>query len=114
MVKSGDGGLGESESEVLEVMQDLRDNGCTVLTIGQYLRPSPDQTPVVEYVKPESFREVFSTWEGNGICFCFFRTFCKKLLPCGGVFSGNLIIGLLFILYICYYIEVSEKESFPP
>jgi lipoyl synthase len=48
-------GLGESPEEVLEVMDDLRKAHCDILTIGQYLAPSPSHHPVVEYVHPEQF-----------------------------------------------------------
>ncbi|WP_293049816.1 lipoyl synthase [Paludibacter sp.] len=48
-------GLGETESEVLETMDDLLKAGCTVLTIGQYLQPSRKNIPVTEYVIPEQF-----------------------------------------------------------
>lgn len=48
-------GLGETEAEVLETMDDLLDAGCTVLTIGQYLQPSRKNIPVTEYVLPEQF-----------------------------------------------------------
>lgn len=48
-------GLGEMPEEVLSAMRDIRKTGCSLLTIGQYLRPSKDQLPVVEYVTPEQF-----------------------------------------------------------
>src|SRR5882672_2893757 len=48
-------GLGEKETELFQTMDDLREVGCEVLTIGQYLRPSPKHLPVVEYIKPEQF-----------------------------------------------------------
>jgi lipoic acid synthetase len=48
-------GLGETPREVLGVMDDLRKAGCDILTIGQYLAPSPEHHPVVEYVNPEQF-----------------------------------------------------------
>ena len=48
-------GLGETELELFQTMDDLREAGCQVLTIGQYLRPSPKHLPVVEYVTPEQF-----------------------------------------------------------
>jgi lipoic acid synthetase len=48
-------GLGEQASEVLSLFQDLRDNGCEVLTIGQYLQPGPRYHPVRRYVPPEEF-----------------------------------------------------------
>ncbi|MGA9045130.1 lipoyl synthase [Sulfuricurvum sp.] len=48
-------GLGENNDEVLEVMQDLLEAGCRLLSIGQYLSPSQHHAPVVEYVEPERF-----------------------------------------------------------
>lgn len=48
-------GLGESRKEVLETMHDLRSVNCDILTLGQYLQPTPKHLPVVEFVTPESF-----------------------------------------------------------
>lgn len=55
-------GLGETKVEVLEVMNDLREANCDLLTIGQYLSPSPQHHPVVRFVLPEEFTE----YEGIG------------------------------------------------
>ncbi len=48
-------GLGETDSEIGQTLCDLRDHGCRLLTIGQYLQPSAKHHPVVEYVPPEAF-----------------------------------------------------------
>ncbi len=48
-------GLGETETEVFQAMDDLREHGVEVLTMGQYLRPTPQHLPVVEYIRPEVF-----------------------------------------------------------
>ena len=48
-------GLGETEKEVYETMDDLRKVGCDVLTIGQYLQPTPKHLPVVAFIRPETF-----------------------------------------------------------
>ena len=50
-------GLGETESEVLQTMDDLRSAGCKVLTIGQYLQPDSNLLPVQEYITPETFEK---------------------------------------------------------
>jgi lipoic acid synthetase len=50
-------GFGEKPVEVLDAMQDLRNNGCNILTIGQYLQPSDHQVPVKEYVTPSTFEQ---------------------------------------------------------
>ncbi|MEO0583664.1 MAG: lipoyl synthase [Bacteroidota bacterium] len=48
-------GLGETVEEVYEIMQDLHDHGCDVLTIGQYLQPTKMHLPVHEFIHPELF-----------------------------------------------------------
>jgi lipoic acid synthetase len=48
-------GLGETETEIFQAMDDLLESGVGVLTMGQYLRPSPSHLPVVEYITPETF-----------------------------------------------------------
>ncbi|NPA69060.1 MAG: lipoyl synthase [Chlorobi bacterium] len=52
-------GLGETFDEVTELMDDLRKVNCDILTIGQYLQPTPKHAEVVEYVHPDIFKE----WE---------------------------------------------------
>ncbi len=48
-------GLGEREEEVVETMEELRENDCDVLTLGQYLQPSKDHHPVIRYLSPSEF-----------------------------------------------------------
>jgi len=48
-------GLGETENELFESMDDLRAANVQVLTLGQYLRPTPQHLPVIEYIRPETF-----------------------------------------------------------
>lgn len=48
-------GLGETHEELLDTLTDLRDAGCELLTLGQYLRPTPQHLPVVRYLPPEEF-----------------------------------------------------------
>lgn len=50
-------GLGETKEEIIEVFKDLRGVGCEFLTIGQYLAPSKEHYPVVEYIHPDVFKE---------------------------------------------------------
>src|SRR5438067_3460830 len=51
-------GLGETRSEVLQAMRDLRAVECDILTLGQYLRPTEKHLPVEEFVRPEVFAEL--------------------------------------------------------
>jgi len=48
-------GLGESENEIESALADLREHGCDLLTLGQYLAPSKEHLPVERYVTPEEF-----------------------------------------------------------
>jgi lipoic acid synthetase len=69
-------GLGEQREEVLATMRDLRAAGCELLTITQYLRPSPRHHPVARWVRPEEFVELAGEAERLGFA---------------GVLSGPLV-----------------------
>lgn len=64
-------GLGETKDEVFGVMRNLRDVGCELLTIGQYLQPTSRQLHVYEFIHPE----VFESYKDYGLCLGF-----KKIL----------------------------------
>ncbi len=51
-------GLGETKDEVVQTLKDLRDNGCDVVTIGQYLQPTPKHLKVERFVHPDEFKEL--------------------------------------------------------
>jgi len=59
-------GLGENREEVLELLRDLREAGCDLLTIGQYLQPRQDRLPVVRFIPPEEFEEYKTMGEKMG------------------------------------------------
>lgn len=59
-------GLGESRQELFDVLADLLDSGCDMLTLGQYLQPSPEHLPVVQYFPPEEFAELGSAAKSMG------------------------------------------------
>ena len=69
-------GMGETRAEIHQALIDLRANGCDLITITQYLRPTPKHHPVVRWVKPEEFVELSN--EANDIGFL-------------GVLSGPLV-----------------------
>jgi lipoic acid synthetase len=60
-------GMGETREEVSQAMRDLYDAGCELLTITQYLRPSPRHHPVHRWVKPEEFVELKAEAESIGL-----------------------------------------------
>jgi lipoic acid synthetase len=60
-------GLGETHDEVIAVLRDLRDAGCQAVTIGQYLRPTPQQVEVERYWEPGEFAELERAGAGLGL-----------------------------------------------
>lgn len=60
-------GLGEREEEVIRSMKDLVDAGCQILSLGQYLRPSPRHLEVVEFIHPDKFSEYKYIGESLGL-----------------------------------------------
>ncbi|MCC6214324.1 MAG: lipoyl synthase [Polyangiaceae bacterium] len=60
-------GIGETDDEVFETLADLAAAGVHVVTIGQYLRPTPRHAPVARYVEPERFREFADRGEALGL-----------------------------------------------
>ena len=71
-------GLGESRGEVLTTMRALRDAGCQILTIGQYLQPKKVKLDVVEYVHPDVFEEYRVTGQGMGFDAVFSGPFVRS------------------------------------
>ncbi len=69
-------GLGESNDEVVDTLRDLRAHGVDVVTIGQYLQPSPKHTPIDRWVHPDEFRWLRVQGEALGF---------------GSVFAGPLV-----------------------
>ncbi len=59
-------GLGETNEEIIQVMQDLRAHGCDLLTIGQYLQPSRHHLPVKRFVTPDEFAQFARAAEAMG------------------------------------------------
>jgi len=62
-------GLGETDEEVLETMREIRETGCDIITIGQYLKPPNSKLEVKRYVKPETFEKFKEAAEQMGFRF---------------------------------------------
>jgi lipoic acid synthetase len=62
-------GLGETDDEIRQTLEDLLASGCTMLTLGQYLRPAPHLLPVARYVPPEEF----DAWREKALALGFRR-----------------------------------------
>lgn len=63
-------GLGETEAELLQTLRDLREAGVRIVTIGQYLRPTPEHYPVAAYVTPEQFEAYRQQALAMGFSYC--------------------------------------------
>lgn len=68
-------GLGETDAEVRQVMQDLRSVDCDILTLGQYLQPSPKHLPVQTFVTPDQFEQ----WRSFGLSLGFLQVVASPL-----------------------------------
>lgn len=71
-------GLGEKAAEIEEAMDNLREAGCDFLTIGQYLAPSREHHPVVEYVHPDQFAAYRRTAYAKGFRFAASSPFVRS------------------------------------
>ena len=80
-------GLGEERHEVTEAMKDLRSAGCDLLTITQYLRPTPRHHPVERWVKPEEFVELREEAEALGFAGVMSGPLVRSSYRAGRLFS---------------------------
>jgi len=76
-------GLGEREDEVFAAMDDLRAVGCGILTLGQYLQPTPSHLPVAEYIPPEKFARLKSIALAKGFRFVASGPFVRSSYKAG-------------------------------
>ena len=67
-------GLGETREEVLQAMQEIVAQGTHILTLGQYLQPTPEHLPIERYVHPDEFAEYKRLGEAMGLKHCLLYT----------------------------------------
>ncbi|MEK6837953.1 MAG: lipoyl synthase [Nanoarchaeota archaeon] len=84
-------GLGETEEEIIEAMKDLRAINVSILTLGQYLRPSSWHLPVVEYVSPEKFNKLRLVGESLGFKYVAAGPFVRSSYRAGELFIKNVL-----------------------
>lgn len=78
-------GLGETDDEVLGTMTDLKGAGCSIVTVGQYLRPSRKNLAVERYVEPETFTIYKEYGDSIGIPFVFAGPFVRSSYMAGEI-----------------------------
>jgi lipoic acid synthetase len=76
-------GLGETEPQLLALFDDLRSVDCEFLTLGQYLAPSREHHPVVEYIHPERFEEYGRIAKEKGFDFVASAPFVRSSYNAG-------------------------------
>ncbi len=84
-------GLGESRDEVLESMQKLRDADVDFLTLGQYLRPTPNHAPVIEYIEPATFADYQVTGEEMGFKYVASGPLVRSSYKAGEFFFERMV-----------------------
>jgi len=84
-------GLGETEDEVLEALELLRAAGVDFVTLGQYLRPSRNHAPVIEYVTPERFDELRAAGERMGFRYVASGPLVRSSYKAGEFFAQRLV-----------------------
>ncbi|MGH8197028.1 MAG: lipoyl synthase [Steroidobacteraceae bacterium] len=82
-------GLGETEDELLQTMDDLRAIGCDLLTLGQYLRPTANHLPVARFVTPEQFLELREAALERGFLECVAGPMVRSSYRAERALAGN-------------------------
>ena len=83
-------GLGETDAEVLEVLSDLRASGVSILTLGQYLRPTREHEPVHRYLPPEAFARLEREARQIGFPTVYSGVFVRSSYNADEVFHGGI------------------------
>ena len=82
-------GIGETDDEIYAVIKDLRGVGCDILTIGQYLRPSPDHLPIARFVHPDTFAAYEKAARAAGFLAVASGPFVRSSYQAEQVFQGR-------------------------
>ena len=84
-------GLGEAPSEVVAALEELREAGVDVVTLGQYMRPTKKHMPVAEYVTPEAFDEYQKLAEKLGFLYAASGPLVRSSYRAGEFFLKNML-----------------------
>jgi lipoic acid synthetase len=84
-------GLGETDSEIREALEQLRAAGVDFITLGQYLRPSPNHAPVIEYVTPERFSNYEDLGRELGFLYTASGPLVRSSYRAGEFFAQRLV-----------------------
>lgn len=96
-------GLGETDQELLEVLKDLRQAGCDILTLGQYLRPSDNHASVMRFITPEEFSELAAKGKELGFSGVVSAPLVRSSYQSGEIFRQ--------VLHNRYDADVAQKSQ---
>jgi len=83
-------GLGETHAEILEAMEQLRQADVEILTLGQYLRPSPNHAPVRDFIEPHAFDELAEIGKSMGFLDVAAGPLIRSSYKAGELVAGEL------------------------
>ena len=83
-------GLGETHAEIIEAMEELRSAEVEILTLGQYLRPSPNHAPVRDFIEPQAFMELAEIGKSMGFVDVAAGPLVRSSYKAGELFAGEL------------------------
>lgn len=86
-------GLGEGRDEILQAMEDMREHGVSILTLGQYLRPSLEHLPVERFVHPEEFDELAEMGKKMGFLYVASGPLVRSSYRAGEFFIRGILKG---------------------
>ncbi len=86
-------GIGETDEEVLTCMRDLRDAGVDIVTLGQYLRPSPKHAAVDRFVTPETFEAYRKEGQAMGFAYVASGPLVRSSYKAAEVFVRSVLLG---------------------
>jgi lipoic acid synthetase len=83
-------GLGETHAEIIESMEQLRHADVEILTLGQYLRPSPNHAPVRDFIEPQAFVELAEIGKSMGFLDVAAGPLVRSSYKAGELVAGDL------------------------
>jgi len=86
-------GLGETREEVLEALRDLRSVGVQIVTIGQYLKPSPGKLDVEEFIHPSTFESLEVAGKGMGFSKVYSGPYVRSSYHAGETYQRSQIVS---------------------
>jgi len=106
-------GMGEEREEVSQALQDLHDAGCDIVTVTQYLRPSPRHLPVQRWVKPQEFVEIKEEAEEIGFLGVLAGPLVRSSYRAGRLWAQSMQKkGREIPTHLAHFVEENQQAGF--